>query len=152
MDTRICTEQDQFVLDKFEWYGRWVATLEDGGEVYQDDDRYSVDGKRDSSWLRLANYCKENNTFLKNVKLQFRQNEMNFPDRGSYFLTLGAGGEIYSGVTHNFIILGCPLFNDPNYLSEIWVKTPEMAITRTNNILVEDILNGDMSNALIRKN
>ena len=48
MDTRVSFEQDQFILDHFEWNARWVATLNDGREVYQDDDRYST-GERDSS-------------------------------------------------------------------------------------------------------
>ena len=152
MDTRICTEQDPFVLERFEWQARWVATLQDGREVYQDDDRYSIEGKRDSSWLRLANYCRENRTFLKNVKLQFRQNEMNFPDHSLYLLTMGAGGEMFGGgVTHNFLILAFPSFNNPSMLTEIWVKTPEMSITRTNLLQVED-LTEEMKNAIIRKN
>jgi len=149
VDTRVSFEQDQFILDHFEWNARWVATLNDGREVYQDDDRYST-GERDSSWLRLVNFCNENKLWLRNLKVQFRQNELNFPDREAYLLTMGAGGEIYSGITHSFFIIGCPLFNDGQYLNQLWIRTPDMSVVRTNIILVED-LEKDMKDAIIRK-
>lgn len=150
-DTRICTEQDQYILDWLEWKARWVVTLSNGLTVYQDDGRYSVDGSSDNAWLRLKNYCLLEKVYPLNVKFQFRQNEMNFPNHRSYLLTLGSGGEIYSGITHSYLIIGYPQFNSSNFI-QTWVKCPEMSMTRTEVLSEEEIKSGPFKDALIECN
>lgn len=63
----------------------WVATLSDNTVIYQDDNR---PGLEPSAWLRLRQYCEDNNLNVVNLKLQFAGYQYNAYDGtgdGVYF-------------------------------------------------------------------
>jgi hypothetical protein len=64
----ICTNKnDVFIEEK----PLWVATLNDGTVVYQDDER---PGEFSSAWLRLKQNCALSNRWIIRLHLQFRSN------------------------------------------------------------------------------
>lgn len=74
---------DSFIEDKDSTI--WIAKLNNGETVYQDDDR---PGFEPSSWHRLRNYCYDNGLYIKNISLKFRSHTENVgysPD-GYFFI------------------------------------------------------------------
>lgn len=68
----ICTKEDGYILDLFEFHPRWVVELSNREKVYQDDDRPGEEPK--SAWIRLKQYVKDNSLTINWMKLQFRSN------------------------------------------------------------------------------
>jgi len=64
----ICTEEDDFVR----YQPRWVATLDDGRSVYQDDYRPGED--EPIAWIRLKRYLKETGKKIVGLSIQFCDN------------------------------------------------------------------------------
>lgn len=139
----ICTEDDEFSLRNFDREARWTCALSNGLTVFQDDNRY---GQRDSAWLRLVEYCKENKVKVKKINIQFRSNIKSFENFEGVSLTKGAGGEIFSERTDNFIIVNI-LKNGEVHTA--WWKCPEMLEERTYSTSVEEFLAGDFGETLI---
>jgi hypothetical protein len=140
-------EIDQFVLDRMDSSPFWIATLSNGKEVYQDDNRY---GDKDPAWLRVTDYCRRKNLFVKKLVFQFRCTRKEFLGDNFYF-TLGAGANWSAGVTgatDTFYILG-QVHGDQ--LIKSWWKMPEISLFKTEYEPLEEVLNGDFKDALIRK-
>lgn len=70
MDFEITTQLDSFIQDKDETI--WICKLDNGLTVYQDDDR---EGLEPSSWIRLGNYCRQNDVKIVEMKVKFRSHE-----------------------------------------------------------------------------
>jgi len=66
----ISFEQDGWLRDTNEQDTRWYATLSDGTEAIQDDERPGL--KITSAWERLGIYCKEKGLWITSMKIQFR--------------------------------------------------------------------------------
>lgn len=83
---------DDFILDKDKPY--WSCILSNGETVYQDDERH---GPEDRAWLRLKDYCKENNLTVEKVYIRFRSHvELALTNTGD-------------GIFHRRKALGSPL-------------------------------------------
>lgn len=70
LDSQITTQLDNFIQDKDETI--WICKLDNGLTVYQDDDR---EGLEPSSWIRLGNYCRQNDVKILEMKVKFRSHE-----------------------------------------------------------------------------
>ena len=149
-------ENDSQVLERFEWYPRWVATLCDNRVVYDDSNRF---GPSDNAWLRLSRFCRENNLWLNSLTLQFRQNQCIWPNQGTYHLTLGAGaawGSLETKADSYFVLsIPHPLGYVVPHLSEsyrtLWYKCPELSVWKDVDSSKEEIENGDLKEALIKR-
>lgn len=63
---------DDFIRDKDA--SMWFCKLDNGLTVYQDDDRPGLE--EPSSWLRLRQYCSENNVNIVEMSARFRSNQV----------------------------------------------------------------------------
>lgn len=80
---------DNFIKDKDKTY--WVAFLSDGTTAYQDEDRPGEAEPR--AWVRLQQYCKEKNIYVRQIKIVFRSHEEMCPESDTgYFLRRGVLG------------------------------------------------------------
>ena len=88
----ICELEDNFLEDK----PIWVAILNNGQIVYQDDEREGLSEK--SAWIRLKKYIKENNLKISSFYLKFRSNTLLTTSNNSsgYFFSKGIMGSIIS--------------------------------------------------------
>lgn len=85
-DSYISTEIDSFIDDKDETI--WICTLSNGLIVYQDDDRPDHEP---SAWLRLKEYCKQNNCHVISMKFKFRSHIEHIGDGSEgFFFCRGA--------------------------------------------------------------
>ena len=82
----------------------WIAELSNGEKVYQDDGRPNV--QPESAWLRLGQYCKENDLYIEGIKVRNRSHveDVGFGHDG-YFFCKGAGALLFQDMTvHTFNI------------------------------------------------
>lgn len=68
----VCTKEDGYIYELFEFNPRWVVKLSNGETVFQDDNRPGEE--EHSAWIRLAKYMQENRLDIEHMKLQFRSN------------------------------------------------------------------------------
>jgi|15BtaG_2_1085339.scaffolds.fasta_scaffold00003_134 hypothetical protein len=103
MDSRICTEPDQYVNDRFEGHTHWIIELSNGQTVYQDEDRPDHDP---SAWVRLKNHCQENNIHIVKMYLRFRSHKEFLPDnaQGYFFVKVARGNWGSTKTLHKYIV------------------------------------------------
>jgi hypothetical protein len=116
----ICTKEDDFLSEKT----IWIATLSTGEKVYQDDDRQNAEPA--SAWLRLKNYCRQNNIFIVDLILRFRDHYENtvIPNAAGYFFCKRAAAA-WGTPTLEFYVTGY-LDKDTIY-TKTW-KIPELVL------------------------
>lgn len=101
----VTTEPDQFIKDRYETQTRWVATLNNGEKVFQDDDRPGV--KPNSAWLRLGRYCQKNQLYIQKLVFQFRSNVITVgEDVDGFFFSKVVLGAINSEKNTHFYLGG----------------------------------------------
>jgi len=66
----ICTKIDDYIEDRD--CAIYIVELSNETIVYEDENRYGPD---DKAWLRLKQYCKENNLNISKVWIQFRSHK-----------------------------------------------------------------------------
>lgn len=96
-------EFDPFIKDKDKTI--WIATLSDGRVVYEDEYRPEYTEYR--AWIRLGQFCKENNLYVKKMSIKFRSHieEMKESDEGYFFRrgALGSHGAIKKTTRHFYL-------------------------------------------------
>jgi hypothetical protein len=135
-------ELDSFITQKDKTF--WIAKLSDGRTVYQDDDR--PDYEERNAWLRLKKFCEENNLFVTQVKIQFRDHIEVLPESNEgYFFRYGAFGCLKSKKSYSRFIVG-PVKNNQVEV-QVW-RIPEIILeneySETRNI--EDCKDGLIKN------
>ena len=100
----ICTQVDEYMARLFDTGTVWTCTLSDGTQAYQDDGRPDIKPK--SAWLRMKQYCEQNNLYIESIKVR---NRSHAEDVGSghdgYFFCKGAGALLFQDLTvHTFNI------------------------------------------------
>ena len=82
----------------------WVATLSNGEEVYQDDGAHP--DQENSAWIRLSNYCKQNELDIDVLKARFKSHEIEVGrnTEGFYFCKAIMGSMGSSVCTHYYIL------------------------------------------------
>lgn len=97
---KLYSYQDEIISNGIEGHTRWIAKLDNGLEIFQDDFRqYDFeDDRRYSTWSRLRDFCYKEDLSIVNLRLQFRTNVQNLPtnSEGYYFCKsiLGVFGTI----------------------------------------------------------
>ena len=118
----VCKVFDEFMQNYAECCPRWEVVLNNSERIYQDDGRANIEPQ--SSWLRLNNYCKENNLYIKEMVIMFRDNVFALPSNmNGYFFSKGARGMFGSTRTMQLFFVGT-LQNGSLEVS-CW-KVPEM--------------------------
>lgn len=118
-------EIDDFISNKDSTI--WIATLSDGRAVYQDDDRPEHEEKR--SWVRLQEYCKKNNLFVKKMAIKFRSHTEHLPEsEEGYFFRKGVLGSPAEKKTIHRYICG-PIINGE--INVTVFRIPEIIIEET---------------------
>lgn len=89
-------ELDSFIIDKDKTF--WSALLSNGKWVYQDDDRPGETEPR--AWVRVKQYCEENDLYVTQMRIRFRSHEEIMPSstegyfcRNRVLGAFGAGGQ-----------------------------------------------------------
>lgn len=119
---------DDYINEKFETHPRWVVTLSDGRNVYQDDDRPEFEEK--SAWIRLGNFLKIHDELsIIDMTIGFRSHIVRIGERADgYFFSKGIFGGIGTDQIVQFFIVGT-LYS--NILLVNKYILPEMEIIET---------------------
>lgn len=137
----ITTYEDDFIRSRYESFTRWIAYLDDGTKVYQDDGR-PLETDQDENWkdvtipawLRLKTYCKINNRYIKQLILQFRDHfEPLPPNKDGYMFKFGAGA-VWGGPTHQQYVVG---YVENGRLYKFVYNIPELIIHSTKDLEVD---------------
>lgn len=114
----VCKYLDEFIIDKDETI--WVVELSNGEKIYQDDGRY---GFYDKAWLRLMDYCYNNNLKILKLWITFRSHtEFIFENDGDgIFFRQGILAQI--GYARKLYIFG--IVKDDKIYAQYW-RIPEV--------------------------
>ncbi len=139
----ICTQHDDFIVNYQETSPCWVAWLNSGLVVYQDDYRPNIEPP--SAWARLYNHCKETGDYIINMQIKFRSNVKSLPaNADGYYFSKGARGSFGQPKTHQLFFVGTVQHDVLNVTC--W-KVPEMLEEKT-----EERNINEAGICLIRKN
>lgn len=117
--------KDDFIKDYIESKPSWMVTLNNGQDVYQDDGRYEPF----NSWTRLYYYCLNNNLYITNMQIGFRNNIKQLkPNKDGYYFCNIARGVFGIKKTFQLFLVGF-LENEKLFLTK-W-KVPEMLMDTT---------------------
>jgi hypothetical protein len=122
-DFELCTQRDEFIWDR----PVWIAELEDGTEIWQDDDRPGIG--EPSAWIRLGHYVTETNNLIRKLHLRFRSNSIVIPRSTAYYFTRGALGSTGSKKVSHFACVGH--LNENNLFEVVWYRVPEIIPFKT---------------------
>ncbi len=100
----------------------WVASLNNGETIYQDD---MLPGN-DSAWVRMREYCQENVLYLVDLELRFRHFVKKQPSNAEgYFFCKSLLGAMFSSHLLNYYSVG--YVKDGKIWSQKW-KVPELVL------------------------
>lgn len=122
----LCSSFDEFLEDKC----IWVAHLNTGHVIYQDDKR---PGRFEpSAWKRLGKVIREvPGIYIKKMQLKFRSHVIDLPsDKECYFYSHGVVKGMNSNGESFFHIVGWTSEKESKMLDLVWYKTPELIPTR----------------------
>ena len=125
----ICTTEDSFLEDKT----IWIASLSNGQTVFQDDERTGA--YPHSAWVRLKDYCEEEDVYINDLKIKFRSHVVPIPRADGYHFMKGVGCVVGSG-QEDFFIFGTL---ENGTLKRTWYKIPEIIENKTANIEEDEI-------------
>lgn len=103
----LCTQEDEYAKEKKIREPRWVVTLTDGTEVFQDDDRPGENPGQ--AWQRLKLWMGTQGWFkIKSLKLEWRGTTItSLPENAAgYFFRKSVLSEVGGGASQGFYILG----------------------------------------------
>ncbi len=127
-------KHDTFLEDK----PIWIATLESGHKVYQDDGRKGI--KEHSAWIRLGNYIRDSDDEIVALDLKFGSHTVHVLDKClAYYFSLGAMGSMGSKGTDIFFIVGGITEKDQKILKRNWYITPSLEILRKDEKEIESL-------------
>jgi hypothetical protein len=100
----------------------WVATLEDGTMVFQDDGRPGV--SEPNAWVRLGEYVAISKNRIRRIGLRFRSHVIELPKLTAYYFTSGVTSVAGTGVTTLSANLG-GMYGDGK-IHVTWYRCPEI--------------------------
>lgn len=128
----ITTIEDEFIRNKIEDEVIWIATLNNGLIVYQDDNRPNYE----SAWLRLQKYCKENNLKITHIRCRFRSHWEHIPsNKDGYVFCKSALGDLSSGITIGYYNFG--YLENGHFIFQKW-RIPELLLDTTEERNLDD--------------
>ena len=115
----------------------WIAELNNGEMIYQDDGK--PDCHPESAWLRLKEYCEQNDLSIKSISVKNRSIQKQIvSDADSFTFCKSAGALMFGGQTSHSFVFG--YVNDGVYRAKK-VNLPEMIIDRPEKRNIEDYRN-----------
>ena len=122
MTVKVCVEPDIYLGQYCDKNCIWIVELSNGQTVFQDDSRPDV--YPESAWIRLKQYCKNENVYIDSMRLQFRSNEIDIGSGADgYYFCKGVSAFMTTNITNHLYIAGI-LDNDVVRVSR-W-KVPEL--------------------------
>ena len=104
----VCKQWDSYMQRRFRDNAIWTAYLSNGETIFSDDNRPDVQPA--SSWLRLVNYCNENDLHITKIGFKFSSQEHvpfeNPEGLEGVLFSRGAGVDLFSGQTFDKFIWG----------------------------------------------
>lgn len=121
----VCKQEDEFT----ELKARWVAILDNGETILQDDGRPGAEPA--SAWLRLREYIRDDRLKIRRLYLQHRSNIVTpLPDDAAgYFFCNRAVALLFDNNTYGFYVVGY-LTKDNQIETQVW-KVPELLLAET---------------------
>tara|TARA_R110000765_G_scaffold93225_7_gene175808 strand:- start:21742 stop:22275 length:534 start_codon:yes stop_codon:yes gene_type:complete len=118
----VCKEYDDYLGKFAEKNAIWYVTLSNGETVYQDDGRPNVEPS--SAWVRLKDYCGENNVYIEEMFLKYRSNVIKTASNvKGYYFCKSVSGLLFSDETRHSYVVGSV---DGDKVSISSWKTPEL--------------------------
>lgn len=122
--------------DMKEQYSFWIADLSNGETAIQDDCIIDTD----DSWIRLRQYCIDNNLFIEKLVVKFRSHtERAFKNEdgidGIFFCRSILGGLFTNKNYHGYII---GIVNNKNIERNKW-QIPEVIMTEYEPTTIDDV-------------
>jgi hypothetical protein len=118
----LCLEEDDFLCDK----SIWVASLSNGLDVYQDDNRGCLE--EPSAWKRLASYILDSGTKIVGMKLKFRSHIIEIPSNADgYYFACGMSKTSESDVQRGYLVCGALI---DGVATCKWYNIPELTVER----------------------
>jgi len=110
MEDNIVTKiEDAYVKEK----PIWVATLNDGSKIYQDDDRPGLD--EPVAWYRLNTYIHKHNLRIIRFRIQFCSNIVwTLDNQDGYYFSKGVGAFAFNPNGGNISIHNIGYYNKIN--------------------------------------
>jgi hypothetical protein len=120
----ICRHIDEYIEDKC----IWIATLNDGTKVFQDDDREGA--WHPSAWIRLGRYINDHaGSKIIAMRLKFGTHIVELPsNKKAYMYSHGLLQAFNQKYGLNFHVVGWSI-SDKTMLCR-WYKSPELIITK----------------------
>ena len=105
MTSLVCKEPDPYFGQYSDSNAYWLVTLSNKETIYQDDGRPGLE--IESAWIRLKQYCLENELYIVDMRVNFRSNSHLVGEfaEGFYFCK-GVSGTLYSANSNNLYITG----------------------------------------------
>jgi len=117
-------KHDPFIQDK----PIWVAGLDCGKNIYQDDGRKGCGDY--SAWIRLGKLIKNENINIVNLKLMFGTHVVNvIDDCDAYYFSMGAQGQMGSSTQHFYVVGGIRNIEQEKFTCK-WYIIPALEIIR----------------------
>jgi hypothetical protein len=118
----VCIAWDQFMDNYAEGQPHWRVTLNNGEQIFQDDHRPGECPT--SAWLRLHEYCKQNNLHIVDMSIRFRDNVHALPSNADgYYFSLGVRAGLSCPVSMPLFFVGT--LQNGVLMVQCW-KVPEM--------------------------
>ena len=126
-------ELDSFITDKDKTI--WIATLSDGRVVYEDE--YRPEYTEHRAWIRLGQFCQENNLYVKKMAIKFRSHieELEESSEGYFFRRGALGSHGASKKTTRHFYLSGPIIDGIICVSK-WL-VPELILEESENREIE---------------
>lgn len=108
----LSVQNDEWITSYREGNPIWIATLDDGLDVFRDDGRWP--NAEHSAWVRLREFCRREKRAIRQLRFGFRSNMFSIVDDAEgYFFSLGIRG-IYPHGNQHFWKIGYVDGNDVN--------------------------------------
>lgn len=101
---------------------RWVATLSDHSQVFQDDGKYTPA----SAWIRLKKYLDETGLSIEKLVVQFRSHSEEIPRASGYFFRKACVAA-WGCESYEHYIFG--IANGDSYKG-LWYLVPELLLVK----------------------
>lgn len=106
MSKQVCTQEDDFLRERWLSEVRWVVNLSNGEQVIQDDGRPGCEPA--SAWLRLGEYVREHRLRIEAMWIQFRHEPpIRMPiGAAGYFFRKSQGALLNTDINFFFYLVG----------------------------------------------
>lgn len=100
----------------------WTVVLNNDEVIYGDDSRPGIEPS--SAWLRLIDYCRENNLYVVGLDIRFRDHVISLPQNAiGYYFSRGVWAQMISNSSTECFVIGIV---EDGRLEVTWYCVPEL--------------------------